>query len=214
MLGLASGFALLAITSYRRVSPFWLKALLMASGLLLIIRYIMTMPLKEQISLYQSMGSWAVFGAGSVAMTLGKWQAVSSIGLTMPALFAVDQLIRHPAMTPKKLLRWYLLFLLVDGIAILTAMVWVWSLFVHWALLIGLTFGFVGACVLLARKIPSAPIRRALVGLALSYGYLGVGFLMDFRGWWNDTLLLSSEMAALLALWYAYETSARLQQTT
>ena len=69
----------------------------------------------------------------------------------------------------------------------------------------------VGACLMLWRKIPSAPIQRALLVLALAYGCLGVSVLLAGCGT-GYTLLLYAEMVALLALWYAYETSARLQQ--
>ncbi len=40
LLGLAMGISLLTITSYRHVSPRWLKWLLIASGLFVISRYV------------------------------------------------------------------------------------------------------------------------------------------------------------------------------
>ena len=128
-----------------------------------------------------------------------------SIGLTLPAVFAIDQLIRHPAMTPNKLLKWYAPFPIIQGAALMgptTVSIIVEGLFL---------IVVVGACLMLWRKIPSAPIQRALLVLALAYGCLGVSVLLAGCGT-GYTLLLYAEMVALLALWYAYETSARLQQ--
>lgn len=192
LLGLASGFAFLAITSYRHASPSWLKALLIGSGMLLIgchVTSVVASPHLERVL------AWAP----------ATWMA-HSIGLTLPAVFAIDQLIRHPAMTPNKLLKWYAPFPVIQGAALMgpaIAPVIVEGLFL---------IVVVGACLMLWRKIPSAPIQRALFVLALAYGCLGVSVFLAGCGTGGYTLLLYAEMIALLALWYAYETSARLQQ--
>lgn len=178
LLGLASGVTLLTITGYRRVSPPWLRWLLIASGLLLMSRYV-TMAL---------------------VITSPHQELVRFVGLTLPAGFAVDQLIRHPAMTPQKLLRWYVPIAIVGGVALMwhsMALVLVEMVFF---------IGFVGVCLILIRKIPVPPVRRALSVLALAYGCLGLDSVIRLG-------IPYHEMAALLALWYAYETSARLQQS-
>ena len=217
LLGLASGFALLAISAYRHVSPAWLKWLLIASAMLLIGRYVLTIwwPTLGEMA-YFMVTDWLGKGGEAAFFLLYCCWVVSSIGLTLPGVFAIDQLIRHPAMTPKKLFRWYLLFPLANGAALVGLARGVnsfWMIFVDTVFLIFL-IGFVGVCVMLWRKIPSPPIQRALLGLALAYGYLGLDILLGaLLGRWHETALLYSEMAALLALWYAYETSASLQRS-
>ena len=194
LLGLASGLTLLAISAYRHVSPPWLKWLLMISGILLMSRYAMMARLVAAEGLSQA---W---------IPTYYWMA-SSIGLTLPAVFAVDQLIRHPAMTPRKLLAWSVPLLAADGAVLFGARVV--FVVVHVMFLIG----FVGICLLLTRKIPSPRIQGALRGLAVVYGYLGFDLLLVTSGRWGVTPLLRSEPAVLLALWYAYETSAALQRS-
>lgn len=171
------------MTAYARVSPFWLRALLWASGLLLVSRYILGANPKSSEAL---------------------WTA-SSIGLTLPGVVAIDQLIRHPAMTPKKLLRWYALFLVVDG-----ALCALTGIAGHVVAMIGLCIGIIGFCVLFIRKIPSLSIQKPLLVLAVSYGSLGLSLPSI---WWSTTAWLYAEMATLFALWYAYDTSAWQQAT-
>ena len=99
-LGLALGMTVLAMTAYARISPRWLRWSLLASGAFVACRYL----------------TMAAFASSADPEALGAikrcWFA-SSIGLTFPGAVAVDQLVRHPAMTPKKLLRWLAPFLLV-----------------------------------------------------------------------------------------------------
>ena len=70
---------------------------------------------------------------------------------------------------------------------------------------------YVGRCAVLLRKIPSTPIRLALLGLALAFVYLGADGVLVALGRWYFRPFLFSEMAALLALWHAYDTSRTLQ---
>ncbi len=173
--GVAFGLTFLLLTTYRHVSPAWLKQLLMSLALLLAARYAalaLLTPAEEQL-----------------------WQAVFPV-LALSSVMAIDHVIRHPAMTPKKLLAWVAPAVAVDGAVILLNAFRLASLF-H--LLIAI--GFSAACVMLARKIPSPPIRQALAALAA-----GQLLLVAVPG-------LPSEMAMLMALWFAYDTGTRLQQS-
>ena len=199
LLGLAAGLAFLPLTAYRHVSPSWLKWLLMATGLLLIGRYAVTAYLYTAATVNMT---------AVITMLVSCLWLVGFIGFTLPAAFAVDQIIRHPAMTPKKLLWWYVPLPVVVGVPLVSGH--------HFILVMVQTvacLGFAGACLTLCRKLPSPPIRRALLGLVLAYGGLGTLLILS-RCLLGFALvsLLYPEMAALAALWYEYETSARLQR--
>ena len=200
LLGLASGVALLTISSYRHVSPAWLKWLLVASGLVVITRYVTAAFLIEQVGGPELVMAWS-----------HSWVAIS-VGLTAPSIFAVDQLLRHPAMSPKQLLAWCTSFLafcaFISFAEAAPAIVprppmgwWIVGAAVHGALIIG----FVGIVTRLIRQVPSGPIRIALFELAIGHILLGLAGL--FHVW----PLLYAEMLMLLVLWHAYETSAVLQ---
>ena len=178
--GLAAGLSLLALTSYRRVSPAWLKWLLIASALFVFGRYVAEGAFTTTTSLEDLR-----------LLLIGSWFA-TVLGLILPSVFAIDQLLRHPAMTPKKLLVRFLPFLAALSAA--TPFPWLCRI-LHGIF----AFAFVVICALLMRKIPSRPIRFALLGLAAGQGALALDGLY-------------AEMAMCLALWFAYETAARLQQ--
>ncbi|GEM_PF-2513577 len=213
-LGVAAGMTLLLLSAYRRVSPLWLRALLIATALFIISRYV-TMALFTMGSAPQQF--WA----------LRRCWFATSVGLTLPSLIVIDQLLRHPAMSPAKLLRIFSPFLIAYGAVILfgvmspqpdPVMGWTPRLSIGWQWFLGaiqtmFVLGFVTTCLLLMRKIPSPPIQRALLGLVIAHAYLGFDGLVLALGRWYFRPFLFSEMVALLALWYAYETSARLQQT-
>ncbi len=215
LLGLASGLAVLAISAYRRVTPLWLRWLLIASGLLVIGRY-------ATLALFTSPDAPQRFWA------LRRCYFLSAIGPTLPSVFAVDQLLRHPGMSPKKLLGWFAPFLVGYGFIILCGDVtpaadpvvgWTLHLTTPWRVAAaviqgGFVVGFIGICVLLMRKVPSRPIRIALLGLALGHGYLALdGLLLSFGAWYFRPFLYS-EMVTLLAIWHAYETAWSLQQAS
>ncbi len=196
LLGLASGVALLPIASYRHASPAWLKWLLIASGVALISRYNLIAAWVDP-TWRASLPPWIVRSC---------WMA-RFVGFTLPAAFAIDQLIRHPAMTPQRLLRGYAPFALAAGAGLAIpgpAIIIVQLIFL---------VGFTGLCLVLIRKIPSTPIRRALVSLAMAYGYLA-GDALTAALSQSSALFLLPELAALVALWYAYETSADLQRSS
>ncbi len=212
LLGLASGLALLTVTSYRHVSPTWLKWLLTVAGFFVISRYV-TMALFTAEDAPQRF--WALRHC---------WFA-TSVGLTLPGVFAIDQLLRHPALTPKTLLRWFSPFLAVYAAVILFGSVtpardpsggWTLHLDGWWRWLVSVTqgsfvLGFIVTAASLMRKIPSLQIRIALLGLILGYGYLAFDGVLVASGRSYFRPFLFSEMVTLIALWHAYETSARLQ---
>ena len=209
LLGLASGITLLTLTSYRRVSPRWLRWLLLATGAFVISRYV-TLALFTRAKAVQQF--WALRHC---------WLA-TSVGLTLPSVVAVDQLVRHPAMTPKRLLFWFSPFAIVyTGIILFgrftpmpdPVMGWSLKLDPPWQWLLSIvqsTFvvGFVGFCLLLIRKLPMPSVRLALAGLALAHLYLACDGLLVAQGGWYFRPFLFSEMVTLLALWHAFSTSA------
>ena len=204
-LGLACGLALLTLTAYRRVSPPWLKWLLIGLGLFVMSRYV-TLALFTQAKAVQQF--WALRHC---------WLA-TSVGITLPSVIAVDQLVRHPAMTPKRLLMWFAPFLIVY-VAVIAAghftpmpdpvIGWALKLSPTWQSLLSIVQGifvvaFVSGCLLLIRKLPSRPIRLALAGLIAAHLYLAVDGLLLALGGWYFRPFLFSEMLTLLALWHAF----------
>ena len=213
LLGLASGLALLAISAYLRVSPRWLRWLLCATGLFVVSRYI-------------TMALFTTDDALARYWMLRQCWFASAIGLTLPGVMAIDQLLRHPAMSPKKLLAWFSPFLAVYLAVILFGsftpvqdpwLGWAPQLGPGWRMLLSVTqgvfvIGFLSAILVIARKLPVRAVRRALLGLALGFAYLGVDGLILACGGSYFRPFLFSEMLALISLWYAYDTALRLQQ--
>jgi len=215
LLGLASGLSILAISAYRRVSPKWLRWALIATGCFMISRYI-TMALFTEPDAPQRY--WAMRRC---------WFA-SSVSLTFAGVFAVDQLVKHPAMTPKKLLQWFSPFAAIYASIILfgsfkpvpdSVAGWMPVLSSGWRVLVAVTqsvfvLGFVGLSAMFLPKLPDARLKQALAFLAAAFAYLGLdGVLVSFGlGYFRPFLF--SEMLTLLALWNAYETSASVQQVS
>jgi len=183
LLGVSAGLATLMISAYRRVSPRWLRWLLFGSGLLVVGRYL---ALAAQPPPHDGLGRIA--DAGSL------------IGLTLPGVFAMDQLLRHPAITPKTLLQWYGPFA-----AVATTSLFFGSRHLSSLLVVVFAVGVVGGGVFVIRTFPSPAVRPALLALMLGYGALGAGAL-------GAGALLPlphlPEMLTSLALWYAYDTAA------
>ncbi len=212
LLGLAAGLALLTLTAYRRVSPTWLKWLLLGLGLFVISRYV-------------AMALFTAPDAPDRFWAFRRCWFATSIGLTFSSVMAIDHVVRHPAMTPKKLLQWMAPFLLAYASVILFGQFepqpdrvigWIPRLTPVWQRVLSTThslflIGFLAGCALLAKKIPSRPIRRALAALAAGQLLLGVdGVVLAFGGWYFRPYLYS-EMLTLAALWFAYDTGTRLQ---
>jgi len=212
LLGVACGVALLPVAAYRRVTPIWLRGLLIACGLLVIGRYLV-------MALFASPDAPERFGA------VRRLWFGSAIGLTVPSAFAVDQLLRHPAMTPKRLLGWLAPFIAIGAAILLIAEAtlvpdpligWSVRLLGPWRWLLPAAEGafvvaFLAIVGLLVRKLPSGPMRRALWGLAAGQALLGLDGLIVALGGWYVRPFLYTEMLMGLALWHAYETAFALQ---
>ena len=210
-LGVASGLALLTLTAYRYVSPLWLRWLLRLVGLFVLSRYV-------------AMALFTAEDAVHRVWSLRYCWFATSVGVTLPSVIAIDQLLRHPALSPKKLLIWFSPFLLVYAVVILFARMtpapdpvigWIPRLQLGWQLLLAavqtiFVLGFVGICGVVIRKVPVAAVRSALSLLAVSHLYLGFDGLLLALGRWYFRPFLFSEMLALVSIWHAYETSVRL----
>ncbi len=179
-LGLAAGIALLPTTAYRHVSPNWLRWLLIATGLGMTARYAVTGQLA---------------GAGTAVpphLLRADWLVVF-LDVTLPGVFAMDQLVRHPAITPRRLLTWYAPCLALAAAAAVLGP--------PFPSLVSAAFavGFAAIACILMRKLPGWTVRLALLALAAGMALVAIGGL-------------AAEIVVLLALWHAYETGARLQR--
>lgn len=207
LLGLAAGMGLLTLTAYRAVSPAWLRRLLTVVSMCVIARYV-------------SLALFAMLQQPPLPWLLARCWYASTVGLTLPSVVAIDQLVRHPAMTPRRLLTWFSPFLAVYVATLLFGVVvppiGEPVLAAPWRMVLSTTqaifaTSFIAACVLFIRKVPLLPIRIALAALAAAHTYLAVDGMILAAGGWYFRPYLFSEMAALLALWFAYETAASLQ---
>lgn len=214
LLGLACGVSLLPLSLYTALSPRWVRWLLVLVGSLTAGRYL----------------AMAAFGVIDDPQRIWIWHRLwfgSAIGLTIPGVFALDALIRHPAMTPGKLLRRIAPLLAAYAILALFAqarpvpdrlMGWSIELTPGWRLFAALVqavfvAGMIGMCVLLIRKIPVSSIRGALALLVLAYAGLAAdGLLLAFGGWYARPFLFT-EMLVSLSLWHAFRTAAALQSS-
>jgi len=202
LLGLAAGLSLLTASSYRRVSPPWLRRLLLTVGGFVAFRYVAV----------------AVFAQAADPHDVWAWRHAwfaTVVGLTLPSVVALDQLLRHPAMTPAKLLTWFSPFLAVYAAIILfggyvavpaASGGWTLHLTSEWRTVLMVTqavfvLGFISIAGFVIVKFPLPPVRAALAGLIAAQ--LGLSLHQ-----------LPAELFALLALWYAFETAAQLQQAS
>ena len=215
LLGLAAGLAVLAASSYRRVSPSWLRRLLMSLGAFVCLRYVAV----------------ALFADAADPRQVWLWRHAwfaTSVGLTLPSIVALDQLLRHPAMTPGKLLRAFAPFLLAYAAVILFGACeavpdpvagWTLKLAPAWRIVVSVTqsafvLGFTGVAGFVIWKFPLMPVRIALGLLLLAHWWLAADGVLLAMGRWYPWPFLYSEMATLLALTFAFETAASLQQSS
>lgn len=203
VLGVATGLVVLLLTAYLSVSPPWLRWLLLASGVLAAGRYVV-------------MALFAVSADPQALWGLRACWFGTSIGLTLPGVVAMDQLVRHPAMTPKKLVQGYAPFaaaylaaillgsyeLAADPLAGHSLRLVGWGRWLLAATHSVFVASFVWLAAMVCRKVPVPRIRLALGVLMAAYVYL-----------WLDGVLqrpcLYSELLAMGALWFALETARR-----
>ena len=125
------------------------------------------------------------------------------IGLTWPVMAAVDQLVRHPAMTPKKLALWYAPFLVCSLVAIVGGM----------ARAVGcLLAGFSAVLMVVAgamwRRLPPGAVKSALAMLmvaAVACAAEGVARAIDPSGlpWmWPEALVMTG-------VWRSFRAASR-----
>jgi hypothetical protein len=185
-LGVAVGLTVMMMAAARRVSPF--KASVICCGVFVAARYVALAAIRQ----------------AGLSVEWGELRLLWHSGMTVLSwltIVAADQLVRHPAMTPKRLVGWVLLpFLAACGV---TAPWWTAALTVQELF----TISFIGVCVLLIRKLPFPPIRRALAGLVVGQGCLGTSGWMSAFGGWGFLPYFIAELVMLLALWSAYETA-------
>ena len=186
-LGLAAGLSAFLVSEYLALSPRWFRWVVTLSSLGVISRHV----LLAMIAIAPP----ATLGWG--ARLIDAW---ASVGLTLPCAVAIDQMVRHPAMTPKKVLTAYapvaaaLLVTFITGgnRALLAVIHGAFALAAVW-------FG-----ALLIRKLPGTSVRLALAGLAAAQVVLAgrqlaaVFAALDLRlGLGTDLLVLGSIWAAL-----------------
>ena len=209
LIGIASGAVFVACAGYLTASPPWIRWMLLGSAVLVLAR-----------DVAMAVSAISIDPPGWL---LQRCWFASSIGLTFPAVVAVDHLVRHPAMTPKKLLRLYAPFLAAYLLVLLMApmelrpdpLVGFRPVLVGWGrLALSITqtafvLGLIWIAIQLVRKLPSSPIRAALLALVAAYAYLGIDGVILAAGHWYFRPFLFSEIFALLALWWAFETARR-----
>ncbi len=207
-LGVTAGLTFLTMTAFWAVSPRWLRNLLLLTGLLTLSRYV-------------AMVICAISDDPQPWWLLRRCWWATTIGLTLPTVVAVDQLVRHPAMTPKKLLSRFSPFLIVYLLVMLLGastpvrdpwIGWVPRLAPAWRLILSITqglfvLGLLGVSGFLVRKLPSRSVRAALIGLMLAHASLGIDRFVRLFGGWPACPFLFGELLTLLAIWAALRTA-------
>ncbi|MBI4355611.1 MAG: hypothetical protein HY597_04085 [Candidatus Omnitrophica bacterium] len=212
-LGLAAGCVVVTLTRYEQVSPRWLRGVLMGLGGLLLARC----ALMAGLALSDDPQPWWVWH---------RLWFVTAMGLTLPAVLVIDQLLRHPALSPKKILRWCSPVLAACLIIVLCGRTqrhgdpligWVPQLTGFWRVgwAVGQTLfvlGFTTICVLVMRLMRSRSVRAALLALLLAFLPVGVQGLLVLLGRpWPPSAILNPfvEIGILCALGHAYDVALR-----
>lgn len=211
LLGLSTGVSALWFSEYLLLSPGWFRWVLVVSGIGVMSRYLL---------LFLTMISWVPWPGGVIRL-IEVWAA---IGLTLPCAVALDQLVRHPAMTPKKLLLRYAPMaaafapLLILGHAsrwpdpVLGAIVGLSGSDAKALAILHGAFALITVWIvaLLIRKLPGLPLRRAFTALAATQVLLTAQRLAGSLTWLDVRLVLAAEAAVLAAIWAALKTSRSL----
>lgn len=206
--GLAAGVAILALTGYAALSPRWMKWAVIAAGLFTLSRYV-------------AMAACALVPNAASSWVVQRCWLGASVGLTLPTVVALDQLVRHPAMSPKKLLQRVAPFL--AGYAIVLAfgafdaqpdpLLGARPHLVGWAAILlaiihaCFVLGFLALSFLIIRKLPVRRIQAAIAGLMLAQLSLGADGALEHLRLWSFRPLLFPELLALLAIWWALRTA-------
>ena len=209
VLGVALGLLALPLSVYVGVSQRWVRWSLVACGALMAMRYfVMASSLASG-----DVRSW--WGLRSL------W-VIHLVALTWPAVVAADHLIRHPAVTPQVLARWYApvavsatgLILLGHAGVVVAGHADVPPVFAGgWVRAAGALLGGF-SLVLLAvggaiwRRLSPGPVRTALFALMAVYMLVGLeGVIQVVRP--SPIPWLWPELLASLALWGAFQTAQR-----
>lgn len=198
--GIASGTVLLAMSAYRHASPVWLKWLLWITGLFLILRYTLTV-------LFLESGSLHFFQLQSY-----RW-AVATACLCVPALFVIDQMLRHPAMSPEKFARIALPAILIQALCVLFGDQFAFLGWVSFGVFQLFALALVVFCIRLWPQIPNTLLKRALSILIAALAFLAGESIMSLMGSTLSASGVLAEILMLAALWHTYETSFTLRQT-
>ena len=185
LLGFSVGVCLLPLAASHRASPTWIRGVVAGVTLFIMARYL----------------------AIAADLTAPGWSlpllAFPTAGTAFVGVLAVDQLIRHPAMSPRRLVAWCALALAAH--LALLAGGWRWAAL---ALLLAFSGACGGASLVFARAIPDRRIRAALLGVGgAQVVVIAASLLVLKHGQLAPTLIAA--MVANLAAWQALESSGR-----
>lgn len=196
--GLGCGFTLLVASALRPVSPRWLRVLLLCLMLVQAAWYLLSLLASPAVWLPWSEPLWLL----------------TATGLLVSSVFAIDQLLRHPAMSPRRLLRWCSPLLIVAIVAAPLLRYPPLIPFLGRALLyLGVymlgSLGFSIWMLVLFPKIPSRVMRGAVCLLAAAHAMRAGEILY---GLWRVGIpaIVHADLFLLMSLWYAYDLAYRL----
>ena len=209
VLGLATGMVILDMTVYRKLSPRWLRWLLLALAAFTGSRYL-TMALFAHTASPQRW--WFLRHC---------WMA-SSIGLTVPSVLVLDQLLRHPSWSAKKVLQYFSPFIAVYLAVIIfgrfspsndpslgslqPVLTGAWPAVIAYVQGV-FVLGFAALCVLILTQVRSRRVRGAVLGLLCAHLYLGLDGVLLALGHVYFRPFLFSEIIALAAIGHAFDTA-------
>lgn len=182
LLGWAVGASALLFSEYLALSPRWFRWVIAAAGFGVVLRYwLLALTAITPVPL----AAWMIDG-------VDVWAAVS---LTFPCAVALDQLVRHPAMTPKKLLRSYAPVAAAWMVAVIVNRLAVAIVHTAFALLVV----WMGAQLI--RKLPLHKIQLSVAGLAAAQLLLAAQRLAGSQAVLDIRVLLASECVVLGSIW-------------
>jgi hypothetical protein len=192
--GLSTGLALMLLLSFRPLSPRWLRWNLYLDGLFL-----------------------AAFSATRGAVEATAYAQYSSFVLTLslalPSLFAIDQLVRHPAMRLQRLsMAASIAFLVIVLCYVLEgftqARLW-GRLSLVWGACVALAIAFMAVRFL--KSVPHPTVKAALGGLVLGLAAITAHHLLNLAGTAPEALMLLEPLAIFL-IWFGFDKIPQAQQ--